>query len=153
MITFFRTRHLALQLKNNTVPDFHMFLYLVIPVLFESFVALLAGDLSELSYKALLRKLLVYGLGMTAMWFINSKGDNRRFIERVVCLSFPAFIKVNLLGFAYSFVTAIWHKMGIDIETQRLISAIFFTANSILFYFFVGYWLKQISQDRNVKLS
>jgi hypothetical protein len=150
MITFFRTYHLVEELRNNAVPENHKFLYLTIPLLTERINWVLKSHFQVGNFfeSSPYRSLLFYLLGMITMWLINSRGDNRLFLDRFICLSFPAWFKVNLLGFIYSFVTILWTQMNLDMETRRLIATVFFSANGILFYLFIGYWMRKVSRQQ-----
>ncbi len=149
MITFFRTYQLAEQLRNNAVPEKHKFLYLTIPLLTERINWVLKSHFQVGNFfeSSPYRSLLFYLLGMMTMWLINSRGDNRHFLDRFICLSFPAWFKVNLLGFIYSFVTILWTQMNLDMETRRLISTVFFFGNGLLFYILIGYWMRSVSSQ------
>lgn len=149
MIIFLRTHLLAKQLATNTVPELHKFLYLALPLFSEAIPPYISGHSKELSAEISAIgyiRLAIYILGLILLYVINLKGDYQSFLERFICLSFPAYVKVNTLGFFFGLLALpLWVKFDLELESFDIFDDLFHLVMSLLFYFLVGFWIRKVS--------
>ncbi len=151
MIVLIRGSRLVEQLKNDSVPELHKLFYLTLPFIFSYLCDLLLPSVSySPSGQATYLKLATYILGVGCVFYINKKGDDSSFIARYICLSFPATVVINLIGFTYGLVIVALLVQIFGTETTKTIGSVFFKLNGALFYILVGYWMFRTSQKSSI---
>lgn len=169
MIIFFNVKKLANQLRENTVPEVHQFLYLMLPFLIDyvggnhasgGFIHLFFSRPGEVD--------LVYTLdlffdatvtvgGTYLAWKINQNGDGKDFIKRFIVLCFPAFVFVNITGFMFPFARGFYLSTFASdnseafYELNKLIITVGFNINRLIYYSIVLYGMKLAAKTAAVK--
>jgi hypothetical protein len=161
MIVFFRTSRLINELREDSVPEFHKFLYLFLPLLL-----LYLGGRSDIGLYDLLGKnrlstleiadfifdITLFIGGSLLLWKINQNGDNKNFVERYICLNFPAIIIVNITGFLLGFLGPLFLSAILKYEGQELtnyymyVKTIGLNLNYILYFVLMANWMKKTAQ-------
>lgn len=148
MIVLFRGNRLVTQLKNNSVPEFHKLIYLALPIICGYLMDLfLPKPTATLDTGPLSLKLVIYAIGIGAIYYVNKSGDNKKFLERFICLSFPAAVIVNTLGFLYGFFRVPFMMQLLGREMLSSINPLFFTINFALNFILVGYWMNCLAKQ------
>lgn len=97
---FFRDKELALRLKNNEVPSKEKLLYLLFYIML---INLSSFPIERVKVEAAdvycwLIGTILYIIGIAICYRTNSLGDNKEFIERLICLIFPVSIRVAIIS-------------------------------------------------------
>jgi hypothetical protein len=149
MITFFRTKILANKLVDNSVTEFQCLLYFTVPLVAEfltnSYLNSFGFSNSDTTSIYDTIKTVIYFGGIFLAWWLNYRGDNKQFLNRYISLSFPATVKINIIGALYSFADILWSNLGLSDNTMMTIRNIFFIFNQLLFVFLVTYWIRYVS--------
>lgn len=144
-MNFFRDRELATRFKNGNVTQRECFsYYIVISVIYcivFSSPALYIMSFIGVNKWTLITDLFVLVstiIGSIYVFKTNSKGDNKNFVERCVCIGFPVVIQAFLLMMAFSIVLGI---VLVIIQMDHLLdeASIFDLFTMIFFqaYFFI----------------
>ncbi len=110
---FFNDKKLALRFREDAVPEKERFYYLLAFMISFSFVT---STIVTSSLYASINQWDIYSdvffflttiFGTYILYRTNSTGDNKDFIARFICISFPVTIKITLLIFVVLTLTAI----------------------------------------------
>ena len=120
-MNIFSDRALAERFREDAVSPVWRLFYLTAFLLFQS-VLLTTYVQSYSDHAVSLWTHLSDGLmivtaifGTIALWYINRLGDNREFIERYICLSFPIFFHMfAIAGVAFVGLTLVSTMFGYD---------------------------------------
>ncbi|MEX0940289.1 MAG: hypothetical protein WDZ41_02940 [Candidatus Babeliales bacterium] len=146
---------LAHDLKNNVVTEWEKFKYLVGGILlFNWFWQLCKPPIAKDVYQIIFfgKAIVVFNIlaivlflyGIYNCWKINQKGNGKNFIERFVCLNFPAFIRMYIT----------WQILLLIFSVISLIITFIFLPQitNILFLKKIGIILATISKEQHVQL-
>ena len=101
-MVLWRDRTLAADLRDERVPERDKLWYLLVSLVIQSLVgraSILASFRSMPQLAGTLLILLISVGGTVIVFRVNQRGDNRRFLERYVCLTFPVGLKMYALWF------------------------------------------------------
>jgi len=148
------TKKLAVALKNKTLKENEKLMYLLASSI--SFAVLLfmaslpPGESNQVYLvTSTLMSLIVLIAGLFIAFQRNANGDNRAFIERVICLSWPLGVKQFLALLPIS----IFLQTSLNQETGDLIWLGVATIAEIIFYWRLVHWIQHISQLEPVSPS
>jgi len=102
---FWNVKQLTEDLKEGKVSQKEKFKYFFVFMLLSSFVsefAVLIDEINRFSVIEGLTVIFITMLGVVFCYRINVKGDNKEYIDRFICLSFPNIHTIVCSGHNYS---------------------------------------------------
>ncbi|PRD45254.1 hypothetical protein C5748_03330 [Phyllobacterium phragmitis] len=107
-MNFINDRELALRFKNNAVHSNERFLYFIIymtiSTLFSGYIlgsTLYADPINKFDVLSDIINVIIIIAGTTICYRTNRAGDDREFIERMMCIGFPAAIRSFIILFIF----------------------------------------------------
>ncbi|KXF76748.1 hypothetical protein ATN84_12005 [Paramesorhizobium deserti] len=125
-MNFINDQELALRLKDNAVSSKEKYLYFILFIFITTVLSspivttyLYTGNINKFDYIIDSINIISFIIGSTLCYKTNKSGDDKDFIERMICISFPVLIKsiVILLlvsMFYYTTIQIIGWRENID---------------------------------------
>ena len=105
-MVFWKIDKLVTQLKYDTLSENQKVMYLIaLFFLMLPNLVIRIQDLYHLDYSFLIEIVLdclIMVFGIYSCFKVNESGDNVRFVERFVCLSFPLYFRLIIIAFLFT---------------------------------------------------
>ena len=105
---FWNVKALVKSLKDNSITEFEKMLYLLAYGLLFSFLSIISTLMPETTTPQFYDDwildvifLIINAFGILYLYNINSKGDNKDFITRYICLGLPVTIRYFIFSIPY----------------------------------------------------
>ncbi len=105
---FWNVKDLVKSLKDNSITEFEKMLYLLVYGALFSFLSIISKIMPETTGPQFYDDwildvifLIINAFGTLYLYNINSKGDNKDFVTRYVCLSLPVTIRYFIFSIPY----------------------------------------------------
>ncbi len=142
---FIRDKALAKRFRENKVPSRERLIYLLITELLSIFFILntittwmhASAKVNKWSFIQDALIIITTFFGILWLYKTNTKGDNKEFIERYICLGFPVLIQcmlISTLFYVLAVISYILFNLELPLETSPLDVCI--TTLSLLYYFY-----------------
>ncbi|WP_420962633.1 hypothetical protein [Brucella sp. IR073] len=116
-------RGLARRFRDNSVPSKERFRYFLVV----SVLAIILANPAILAvaphsvpigwdYLSLLSDTIINVVGISVCYKTNKSGDDKEFIERMVCIGFPTIIKLSII---FIIVTLLYFIIGDIVDTNE----------------------------------
>ncbi len=144
---------LVRQLKTNTVPEYDKLSYLLLILVFTGLSRLSnlydavtkSGMYREIVETTWAQRFIVLSIGQVMAtsifivaallcYYVNKKGDNKRFLERFICLLVPATIINFFYALAILFAIVMPIKVVVTMIAKYTIDPMYMNALGILFF-------------------
>ena len=147
---------LASELKSGKVSPFEKFKYffafMLVTSIFVELIYLfpLPESPTLFDYASSILVILITILGLILCYKSNKKGDNKDFIERFVCLSWPITIRLIVIIIAISvpYYLVIGDSL---VEVTTIVDVLFIIGYESAFYFWIYRHISQISATKKGK--
>lgn len=127
-MNFIKDKELALRFKNNEVPSKERFLYLLAHVTLTTLLSsslfdyLVPPSVTPNQWSLVIDFVVVVFtiFGTILCYQTNKKGDDKDFVERYICISFPAMIQSLLIfiGVWIIYAIALSFSLGVGISEE-----------------------------------
>lgn len=140
MILFLDDRKLAADLRDGLVSEYAKFLYFIVSSIWLTITG--SSFYIDLDYKPAtpfhhlgdIAMIAVNIAGIMACHDINKAGDNRGFIERMICLGFPVSVRTLILNLVLTLPSVLAIKKLALPFTEGHVSVIAAVVGNIYFY-------------------
>ena len=140
------TKELSNQLRSGAVTEKEKMKYFLITTLMTTFVV--AGMTKEpdlllpLHYGFMGLNLLITATGVWWAFHVNSMGDGKHFLDRIVCISLPIVLRVIALSLAVTIPCAILLDGNGKLKEQ-LFWHLVESVSTLAFYWRLAVWMKR----------
>jgi hypothetical protein len=152
MMTIFNLNRLARNLSENQVRETHKLFYLLVPLIVLVVSSSTAGpgrpsfspDSNLWLINAVSQATILAG-GLLWMWLINRQGDQKNFMERFICLSFPVQVYLQIAMLAIQWGLRGYLLALSEVTNGALLSVIFFNLFLAAHFAVLARWMKKTS--------
>ena len=149
---FWKVNALADDLKADRLSEkekmIYFFLSSIVTVFFLEFSLYMGQVPDRVNITSSILNVLVNAAGLLFCYQANKKGDNKAFIERIICLSVPIGVRVIIASSLLYIVYLIGFVVsGHEIDSASgVMDVLFGVAFEVIFYIYLGKSLYRISR-------
>jgi len=152
LMYLWNVKALVEDLKANKVYQKEKMKYLLVSTILEMLISLLPLQYSTFGYLEFVQTvlyILILTIGILLCYEANSRGDNKEFVERFICISLPLQIRISLLFI----IVMVAELILFGPSNKHIISFVNITLAGIIFFTRVRSYIIDISGANNSSLN